>query len=603
MNNIVIRNIEPQEIRISGGGEVLGIQKVYVNGIDVTIGSAAYVIVPTKTSELINDSGFITSESDPTVPSYVKAISLADINNWNNKQNQLVSGTNIKTINGDSLLGAGNLTIDTTYSAGTGIEITEENVINNTITSYDDLTDLPTIPDKTSDLLNDSGYVVDTELAEVAFNGSYLALSNTPTIPDSTSQLVNDSGYIDMDLLWSLFPKSTGSGTSVNLTDTVKNAPLYLTLGATELSQDGTPTPDSPQDIHTISGSNKVIVNGKNLFDNTQLTEDIAYQCTTNVSNEKMTITSTASSGVSFARLLPNLTLKPNTNYSVGMDFTGDINQIRLYDVTGNDYITISQSGTGRRKGTFTTNSNTTYRLVVYVVLEKSVTISNIQVEEGSTATSYIPYVTPQEADIDLGSIEYCKIGTYEDRIFKNVSGDPDYDSEREDGAWYIKKNIGKIILDGTQNIPLSNWRASETSVGWVYGYSVFNNAPVSNTVVGSIMCNKLSASKFDDLFQKTKDNGIALYTNTDYSVAVRTSDTTLTTTSAINTYLSSNPMTVYYPLASPEYLPITGTLAEQLETIYKDLTAESEQTNIIQVNADLPFTISATTLKSLTNL
>ena len=121
MNNIVIRNIEPQEIRISGGGEVLGIQKVYVNGIDVTVGSAAYVIVPTKTSELINDSGFITSESDPTVPSYVKAISLVDINNWNNKQNQLVSGTNIKTINGDSILGAGNLTIDTTYSAGTGI--------------------------------------------------------------------------------------------------------------------------------------------------------------------------------------------------------------------------------------------------------------------------------------------------------------------------------------------------------------------------------------------------------------------------------------------------------------------------------------------------
>lgn len=43
--------------------------------------------VPTKNSQLQNDSGFITgyTETDPTVPNYVKAISEADIANWNNK--------------------------------------------------------------------------------------------------------------------------------------------------------------------------------------------------------------------------------------------------------------------------------------------------------------------------------------------------------------------------------------------------------------------------------------------------------------------------------------------------------------------------------------
>ena len=42
--------------------------------------------IPTKTSNLTNDSGFITSytEVDPTVPDYVKAITQADINKWNN---------------------------------------------------------------------------------------------------------------------------------------------------------------------------------------------------------------------------------------------------------------------------------------------------------------------------------------------------------------------------------------------------------------------------------------------------------------------------------------------------------------------------------------
>ena len=125
-NKIVIRNREPQEIKISGGGEVVGITTVLVNGIDVTEGNIAYVVVPTKLSELENNMHFISEEVDPTVPYYVKQITQADINKWNNKQDLLVSGTNIKTINGNSIMGSGNLTIDTSYTAGTGIEINDE---------------------------------------------------------------------------------------------------------------------------------------------------------------------------------------------------------------------------------------------------------------------------------------------------------------------------------------------------------------------------------------------------------------------------------------------------------------------------------------------
>ncbi len=192
-----INQNENQVILIGGGGEVIGITDVLVNGVSVVSGNIAYVIVPTKTSELQNNSGFITSETDPTVPSYVKAISLADINKWNSKQDQLVSGTNIKTINNTSLLGSGNIDISggETYTAGTGIEI-NNGVINNTITNYNDLTDLPTIPNKTSDLINDEDFVSEDDLSEVAFTGSYNSLSDTPIIPDSTSDLINDSDFI-----------------------------------------------------------------------------------------------------------------------------------------------------------------------------------------------------------------------------------------------------------------------------------------------------------------------------------------------------------------------------------------------------------------------
>ena len=59
--------------------------------------------IPTKTSDLTNDSGFIT-----------------DSYHDSSKQDALVSGTNIKTINGNSVLGSGNLVIGGSGSADWG---------------------------------------------------------------------------------------------------------------------------------------------------------------------------------------------------------------------------------------------------------------------------------------------------------------------------------------------------------------------------------------------------------------------------------------------------------------------------------------------------
>lgn len=168
-NEIIINNIDPQNILVeNNAGAVVGITKVYVNGVDVTVGDKAYVLVPTKLSELTNDEGFLTSETDPTVPSYVKSISIADINSWNNKQNALVSGTTIKTINGTSLLGSGNIVI----SGGTatdvqidGTSITSLGVANIITESlYDSATNkiatMSDVPDAISDLINDSDFAI-----------------------------------------------------------------------------------------------------------------------------------------------------------------------------------------------------------------------------------------------------------------------------------------------------------------------------------------------------------------------------------------------------------------------------------------------------------
>ena len=63
--------------------------------------------------------------------------------------------------------------------------------------SYNDLDDLPTIPTNTSDLTNDSDFVVSSNLATVATSGDYDDLSNKPSIPTNTSDLNNDSNFVD----------------------------------------------------------------------------------------------------------------------------------------------------------------------------------------------------------------------------------------------------------------------------------------------------------------------------------------------------------------------------------------------------------------------
>ncbi len=68
--------------------------------------------IPTNVSAFNNDVGYLRSESDPTVPAWAKASSKPTYTASEvGAQETLVSGTNIKTINGDSILGSGNLVV------------------------------------------------------------------------------------------------------------------------------------------------------------------------------------------------------------------------------------------------------------------------------------------------------------------------------------------------------------------------------------------------------------------------------------------------------------------------------------------------------------
>ena len=97
-------------------------------------------------------------------------------------------------------------------------------------------------------------------------------------------------------------------------------------------------------------------------------------------------------------------------------------------------------------------------------------------------------------------------------------------------------------------------------------------------------------------------NNEIAFYNGASPS-RVYIKDTNYSDTTSYKSWLSSNNVIADYIRANPEYLPITGTLAEQLEYIYNQMLSYQGQTNISQESNDLPFIISATTLKDISSL
>ena len=124
----------------------------------------------------------------------------------NAKQDNIVAGNNIQIAADGKTISA----TDTTYSAGTNVQISAGNVISATDTKYSAgvglllegsefavdtsvVAELSDIPSQTSDLVNNgsdglSTYVEADELATVATSGSYNDLTNQPTIPAAQIQ-------------------------------------------------------------------------------------------------------------------------------------------------------------------------------------------------------------------------------------------------------------------------------------------------------------------------------------------------------------------------------------------------------------------------------
>lgn len=191
-------------------------------------------VIPTKTSDLTNDSGFLTSAPVSSVNGKTGAVVLnaSDVKALPN------TTAYVSSVDGSSGAVTTNAVKTTTQSLSDAQKTQARTNIGAGTSSfsgnYGDLSNKPMIPSKTSDLTNDSGFInasgapvqsVDGETGTVttnavkvvtqtlteaqkgiartnigagtsSFSGDYGDLRNKPTIPTKTSDLTNDSGFL-----------------------------------------------------------------------------------------------------------------------------------------------------------------------------------------------------------------------------------------------------------------------------------------------------------------------------------------------------------------------------------------------------------------------
>ena len=266
-----------------------------------------------------------------------------------------------------------------------------------------------------------------------------------------------------------------------------------------------------------------------------------------------------------------SIPVKPNTTYILSYDGNPITTGVLYYD-NSNNYLTYQAI-----TNTYFTTPNNCYNMNFYYYIgSTTIDMDKFQLELGTKINSYTPYGTTP--------IELCKIPNtdYEDTFIHDKTLD----------KWYLHKEIGKVVLNGSQGF------TAISTTGRFY----YTDSSIANLDFGSIgtISNKLKGISYSDLLYSSDKylaslgGGVAgnnrIFVNNIYD----DNDNKITTSENLSTYLSTHNILIYFILATSTNTEITyQPLIDQLNAIEKAQSKEN-QTNISQVNNDLPFIISA---------
>lgn len=282
------------------------------------------------------------------------------------------------------------------------------------------------------------------------------------------------------------------------------------------------PSPDYPQKITNVGENGiKIKQSGKNLLNVPEVLEiSIFKEIEVNLeANNTYTFkfdnaiagSDNNISMISF-RNTKDIVVK-NLNTSIVKKFeiqpTQDITNIRIYAST--DY----SSSVGKIK--------TFQRLMIY---------------EGTDDTSYEPYHEPIITPINLQGNILSKVGDVKDILKINRNGEVE-----------IKKNIGKLVLDGTEDWHKDADKNGETDYFYIY------KSGIDSSNIANVISNR---------FVKGNDNTEGFWATSVFCITINktrtgivSSDNTVARIQKFKTWLSQHPTEVYYKLATPQTISL----------------------------------------------
>ena len=337
------------------------------------------------------------------------------------------------------------------------------------------------------------------------------------------------------------------------------------------------PNPSYPQDIQVVTGEQTVVVAGKNLF----ITD--WEQGAVSSSNGQNTPDGNA------VRTKGYIPVKPNQHYAINRSVTTSYLDVRCYD-KNKGYIGIGSVGIDFISGQGTSDASNPMRNgnSSCVISPKAGTYylrfndysndtsTKYMMVEGDTQATYEPYQA-QTYLISLGSIELCKIGNYQDYIYKDGSD------------WKLHKEFGKLVLTGSQD---EEWDISNSgTVNFFYRYRYINDALQNHDYY---ICDRFSYANV--LSTNTVEGFMIININ-----QIRFRWGTEMSTDNLRTWLGSNNVSVYYALTTATDTQITdATLVAQLEALGSS-TTYSPQTNysVLTPTPNLPAILTVDVFKN----
>ncbi len=348
------------------------------------------------------------------------------------------------------------------------------------------------------------------------------------------------------------------------------------------------PNPNYPQDVCVVKGNNNIMTSNKNLLDiNAWFT---AVGAVATLEDNAYIISQQSNFGHLYSDPYP-LSLEVGKTYTISCK--------EYVQTSTNPRIAIMKDGRVYKEirlnhsesQTFTVEADALYAIRAdYSTSGWPFYLNEIMLEQNDEKSNYVIH-QGQNLSLNLGLIELCKIDTYQDKIYK------------QNDTWYLHKEIGKVVLDGSEtwindNKTLDNTMAFYSLVDYIN----------SSTSLKTTLEDKFTTEIHDTYVGTDKEMFEAYGSGATKAFNIRINKNRLSSLDAVGlkTWLSNNNVTVYYIKAVPTDTEIEDpTLLAQLNALeqitqYKhtyititgaDLTPEADFTyidNVVINNTDL---------------